>query len=168
MATVRDALRLNHRANLESDITQVAFAAGEEVTILEEWTDFYLIKNADGLVFNVPKEAVERQLGRAGVAHDHVGLGAAHCQTVAFGQAVDLHDGRFAVYGAVEQLAHGGPGAANRDGVARDRHVVTAVVWRDGERMLAACNRGDPFGLNLRGPGPARSMPANAGPAVEI
>jgi len=37
----------------------VEFAAGEPITILQEWRDWYLIKNADGLVFNVPKEMVE-------------------------------------------------------------------------------------------------------------
>jgi len=59
MATLRAAIRLKHRANLESPVEEVEFAAGQEVTILKEWTDHYFIKNAEGLVFNVPKEIIE-------------------------------------------------------------------------------------------------------------
>ena len=56
---MRTAVTLNHQPNLDTEVRQVEFAAGETVTILEEWTDHYFIKNADGLVFNVPKELVE-------------------------------------------------------------------------------------------------------------
>ncbi len=59
MAIIRAAVRLKHRPNLDTEIRQVEFAAGEPITILQEWRDWYLIKNADGLVFNVPKEMVE-------------------------------------------------------------------------------------------------------------
>ena len=52
------AVRLNHRASLDSPVTTVEFAAGERVTILKEWADHYLIRNVDGLVFNVSKELV--------------------------------------------------------------------------------------------------------------
>lgn len=59
VATMRAAVSLNHRPNLGTEVARVEFSAGEHVTILKEWTDWYLIKNADGLVFNVPKELVE-------------------------------------------------------------------------------------------------------------
>ena len=59
MAIIRESVTLKHRPNLDTEASEVEFSAGDEVTILQEWTDRYFIKNADGLVFNVPKEMVE-------------------------------------------------------------------------------------------------------------
>ena len=59
MAQVREAITLKHRANLGEDVEEVSFAAGEEVTILQEWADHYLCKNDAGQVFNIPKDRVE-------------------------------------------------------------------------------------------------------------
>jgi hypothetical protein len=59
MARMRAATTLNHQPNLASEVSRVQFVAGEEITILSEWTERYFIKNSDGLVFNVPKEMVE-------------------------------------------------------------------------------------------------------------
>jgi hypothetical protein len=59
MAKMRRALILGHRANLGEDVEQVAFEAGEEITVLKEWAESCLCKSADGKLFNVPKEAVE-------------------------------------------------------------------------------------------------------------
>ena len=56
---MRSTVSLKHRPNLGSDVVEIAVTGGEVVTILKEWTDRYLIRNADGLVFNVPKELVE-------------------------------------------------------------------------------------------------------------
>ena len=58
MAFIRKPVQLKHRPNLASETRIVEFSAGETVTILEEWTDRFFIKNCDGLVFNVPKEFV--------------------------------------------------------------------------------------------------------------
>ena len=60
MASVKQATVLKHQSNLGEGIEEVAFAAREPVTILKEWQQHYLIKNAAGKLFNVPKELVER------------------------------------------------------------------------------------------------------------
>ena len=60
MAKIRQALTLQHQSNLGEGVEDVAFAAGEPVTVLKEWESRYLIKNAKGQLFNVPKDQVER------------------------------------------------------------------------------------------------------------
>ena len=60
MAKVRQAMTLQHQANLGEGAEAIAFEAGEEVTVLKEWETRYLIKNAKGQLFNVPKDQIER------------------------------------------------------------------------------------------------------------
>ena len=60
MASITKALTLKHQSNLSEDVEEVAFAAGDDVTILKEWDRSYLVKNDDGKLFNVPKDAVAR------------------------------------------------------------------------------------------------------------
>ena len=60
MAKVRQATTLKHQYNLGEGVEEVAFEAGEEVTVLKEWERHYLVKNAKGQLFNVPKEQIER------------------------------------------------------------------------------------------------------------
>lgn len=59
MATIKRALALGHRANTGEDVRQVEFAVGDEVVVLQEWSDFFLCRNTDGLLFNVPKDAID-------------------------------------------------------------------------------------------------------------
>ena len=58
MATLNQALTLRHQANLGEDVAEVAFEAGTEVTLLQEWEQHCLVKDDDGRLFNVPKDAV--------------------------------------------------------------------------------------------------------------
>ena len=60
MAKLKQATVLKHQSNLGEGVEEVAFRVGEEVTILKEWQASYLVKNAAGQVFNVPKQLVER------------------------------------------------------------------------------------------------------------
>ncbi|MCG8591375.1 MAG: hypothetical protein MJE66_18935 [Proteobacteria bacterium] len=59
MATLKQAATFKHQPNLGEDVEEIAFEAGEEITILREWDNHYLAKNAAGQLFNIPKEAVE-------------------------------------------------------------------------------------------------------------
>ena len=60
MASIKQAIVLKHRANLGEGVGDVSLEAGETVTILKEWQQSYLVKNAAGQLFNVPKELVAR------------------------------------------------------------------------------------------------------------
>jgi hypothetical protein len=60
MASITKALTLKHQSNLSEDVEEVSFGAGDEVTILKEWDRFYLVKNDDGKLFNVPKDAISK------------------------------------------------------------------------------------------------------------
>jgi hypothetical protein len=60
MANLKQAIILKHQSNLGEAVEEVAFQAGDAVTILKEWERSYLVKNAAGQLFNVPKELVER------------------------------------------------------------------------------------------------------------
>ena len=58
MATLNRALTLRHQANLGEDVVEVAFEAGAEITLLQEWEQHCLVKDSEGRLFNVPKDAV--------------------------------------------------------------------------------------------------------------
>jgi hypothetical protein len=59
MPTIRQATTLKHQSNLGEGVEEVAFEAGEEVTVLKEWESHYLVKKGKGQLFNVPKDRVE-------------------------------------------------------------------------------------------------------------
>jgi hypothetical protein len=59
MATFRQATTLKHQSNLGEGVEDVAFETGEEVSVLKEWENHYLVKNAKGQLFNVPKDQVD-------------------------------------------------------------------------------------------------------------
>ncbi len=59
MATIAKPITLLHRANLGEEAEEVTFAAGEEVTVLTQWEDSVLCKNAAGLLFNIPKDQLD-------------------------------------------------------------------------------------------------------------
>lgn len=56
---VRD-LPLRHRAGLREEPQPVVLRAGEEVELLEEFDHLVLVRDAEGRLFNVPSDAVER------------------------------------------------------------------------------------------------------------
>ena len=58
MATLNRAIALKHQPNLGEDVTEVEFGEGSEVTVLKEWENHVLVKDAQGRVFNAPKDAV--------------------------------------------------------------------------------------------------------------
>ena len=53
---IKEALTLKAHANLGEEIEDVEFSAGEELTVLKEWAHHYLVRNAEGKLFNVRKE----------------------------------------------------------------------------------------------------------------
>jgi hypothetical protein len=59
MATIKNACTLKHQSNLGEDVEEVSFEAGEQVTVLKEWGNRFLVKNAAGQLFNVAKDQVE-------------------------------------------------------------------------------------------------------------
>jgi len=60
MASITKPLTLKHQSNLSEDVEEVSFAPGEKVTVLKEWNGSYLVKNDDGKLFTVPKDAVAK------------------------------------------------------------------------------------------------------------
>jgi hypothetical protein len=60
MPTFQQAVVLKHQSNLGEGVEEVAFSAGDTVTILKEWQNAYLVKSATGQLFNVPKDLVAR------------------------------------------------------------------------------------------------------------
>jgi len=60
MASISKPLKLKHQSNLSEDVEEISLAPGDAVTVLKEWDRFYLVKDDDGKLFNVPKDAVTR------------------------------------------------------------------------------------------------------------
>lgn len=59
MATLKQASSLKHQSNLGEEVEEISFTAGEQVTLLKEWADSYLVKNDAGQLFNIPKDQIE-------------------------------------------------------------------------------------------------------------
>ena len=59
MAAITKDVTLLHRLQKSAEPAQVRLTAGDQVRILREWDRFYLVKIADGKVFNVGKEYVD-------------------------------------------------------------------------------------------------------------
>jgi hypothetical protein len=60
LAKIKRAVTLGHQANLGEGVEEVKFEAGETVTLLKEWADRYLCKKSNGMMFNLPKDLVEK------------------------------------------------------------------------------------------------------------
>jgi hypothetical protein len=60
MPTLTQTIVLKHQSNLGEGVEEVSFDAGDSVTILKEWQSAYLVKNATGQLFNVPKDLVAK------------------------------------------------------------------------------------------------------------
>ncbi len=56
MATIKEAFTLKYQGNINVEVVEVSFAAGEDVQLLKEWKgETCLVKKGDK-VFNVPKK----------------------------------------------------------------------------------------------------------------
>ncbi len=55
---VKEATTLKAQANLGEEVEDIEFEAGEELSVLNEWENHYLVKNADGRLFNIRKDQV--------------------------------------------------------------------------------------------------------------
>jgi len=56
---LKSSVTLKHQANLGEDLADVEFAAGDELSVLQEWDNGWLVKSSDGKLFNVKKELAE-------------------------------------------------------------------------------------------------------------
>ena len=56
---IKSAVTLKHQANLGEDLEDVELAAGDELSVLQEWESAWLAKTSDGKLFNVKKELAE-------------------------------------------------------------------------------------------------------------
>ena len=59
MPVITREVTLLHRLQKAAEPTEVRFAPGDQVSILKEWAEHYLIKTTDGKVLNVKKEYVD-------------------------------------------------------------------------------------------------------------
>jgi len=60
MATVKEAFTYKYQSTKNSEIEEASFSPGDEVEVVKEWdNDMLLVKNGDGVVFNVPKKNID-------------------------------------------------------------------------------------------------------------
>ena len=60
MATVKEAFTWKYQSNKNVGVEEASFSPGDQVEVIREWKDdSCLIKNADGVVFNVPKKNLD-------------------------------------------------------------------------------------------------------------
>lgn len=59
MARLKRAITLKHQGNLGEAVEEVAFQAGEEVTLLKEFGGRYLFKKSTGQMFTASKDELE-------------------------------------------------------------------------------------------------------------
>lgn len=58
MPAITQDVTLLHRLQKEAEPVAVPFHPGDEVKIIREWADHYLIRDGSGRVFNVEKRFV--------------------------------------------------------------------------------------------------------------
>ncbi len=59
MASIKQDVSLGHAATTAASVQKITLAAGTPVEILKEWKEHYLVKTAEGKLFNVRKEFVD-------------------------------------------------------------------------------------------------------------
>ncbi len=60
MATVKEAFSCKYQSTKNSGIEEASFSPGDEVEVVKEWSnDMCLVKNGDGVVFNVPTKNLD-------------------------------------------------------------------------------------------------------------
>ena len=60
MATVKEGFTFKYQANKNSGIEETTFSPGDEVEVVQEWSnDLCLVRDADGVVYNVPKKNLD-------------------------------------------------------------------------------------------------------------
>ena len=58
MATFNEDITLKLITTKDGDIEDVSFSSGDEIEILETWSNHYLVKDDDGHYYNVTKDKV--------------------------------------------------------------------------------------------------------------
>lgn len=58
MATIARKIEAGLRTNKDSEVETVSFDAGDEVDVVKTWDHFYLVKDAEGHFYNLPKDAI--------------------------------------------------------------------------------------------------------------
>lgn len=59
MPRITQEIVLKHRLVKTDEPAEVRLAAGDEVEVIKEWANHYLIRTADKKVFNIPREYVD-------------------------------------------------------------------------------------------------------------
>ena len=55
-ATIKQPFKSKYRANVNAEVVEISFAAGETVQVLKEWKNDACLIKRDNQVFNVPKK----------------------------------------------------------------------------------------------------------------
>ncbi len=59
MATIKQDLTAQYQTTKNGDMNDRQFKAGDEVTIVQKWSRYFLVKDTDGHYFNLAKEKVQ-------------------------------------------------------------------------------------------------------------
>jgi len=55
-ATIKHPFKWKYHANVNAEVVEISFAAGETVQVLKEWKNDACLIKRDNQVFNVPKK----------------------------------------------------------------------------------------------------------------
>ena len=59
MAVITKDVTLFHRLSKTAEPAQVHLSTGDQVNIVREWAEHYLIRTADGKALNIPKQYID-------------------------------------------------------------------------------------------------------------
>lgn len=59
MATIKEDITAKYQTVKDGDIEETAFSVGDEVTIVQTWSQFFLVKDDEGHFYNLPKDKVD-------------------------------------------------------------------------------------------------------------
>lgn len=60
MAKMKEAVTLKFQTTKDAEVEETSFNAGDEVKIVQEWGNGFLIRGSDGHYYNVPKDKIDK------------------------------------------------------------------------------------------------------------
>ncbi len=60
MAKIKEAVTLKFQTTKDAEIEATNFKPGDEVKIVQEWGNGFLIRGSDGHYYNIPKDKIDK------------------------------------------------------------------------------------------------------------
>ena len=60
MAKIKENIALKFQTTKDAEVEETSFKAGEEVKLVHEWGNRFLVRASDGHYYNIPKDKIDK------------------------------------------------------------------------------------------------------------